>query len=472
MRSAHKYSGERPYGERPLVLSIHGIRTTGQWQDDLAETLDKNGFRHRPLNFGFFRAVSLVLPWARQSKVDWFLKEIHWKTNDVTQPPSIIAHSFGTYLLTRALEKQALLKFDRIILCGSIVREDYPWTAIVEGKQANFILNEAGGEDFWCGLVGWVVSDAGASGVVGFDDKADGRVLQLRHELHRHSDYFSELNYKERWIPFLKGISPQVPTKRPKKKINRRFATAMFALVLVVVSFAYWFVNRQHVSIPAIEQTAGASSTSGQDLPIALPTARASSAIAADPTGNSDRDSRPPLDSTEPSLANPPNSASTKSGGEGARLLQTAVIVPPPAPKSKIKPSQEIKRQAATAPSSSAEVNAARASTGDKTAMSTFLGQAKTKEAGQGTTAKSPVVIAGSTWTEKCYDTCHKDEHACEQAKEFQQLVDKWSDNWLQHMEGNSAAANFSKQTMEKYEERRDEAEGQCLANCDKKCDR
>ena len=194
---------------RPLVLSIHGIRTTGQWQDELAESLDDAGFRHRPMNFGFFRAASLLLPWARQGKVDWFLKEIEKKMDADGTPPSIIAHSFGTYILTKALEKQSLLRFDRIILCGSIVRCGYPWSTIVEGKQVNYVLNEAGGKDFWCGLVGWVVSDAGPSGVEGFDEDADGRILQLRHALHRHSDYFSELNYRKRWIPFLKGIAPK-----------------------------------------------------------------------------------------------------------------------------------------------------------------------------------------------------------------------------------------------------------------------
>jgi hypothetical protein len=68
-------------------------------------------------------------------------------------PPRIIAHSFGTYLVARALELNPELKFDRVIFCGSIVRRDYPWSRIIAAGQVGRVLNDYGDRDMWADVV-------------------------------------------------------------------------------------------------------------------------------------------------------------------------------------------------------------------------------------------------------------------------------------------------------------------------------
>ena len=225
----------------PVVISLHGIRTTGGWQKELTDELILQKIRYEPLDFDFFSALSLLFPWSRKNKVEWF----HHKYSDFTdrnsQIPSLIAHSFGSYIAAEAMLKYSDIKFDKIIFCGSIVRDDYPWTDIILKRgQVNLVLNEAGGQDIWSKIVGWVVEDAGPSGVNGFSDRACDKVLQQIHTSHRHSDYFYPQNYRTNWIPFLKGSNPRqiiVPRKLQK---NWRFYSFMG---IILVGIFYFIVN-------------------------------------------------------------------------------------------------------------------------------------------------------------------------------------------------------------------------------------
>lgn len=203
--------------------------------------------RYRPLDFGYFTALSLLLPWVRKRKIEWFHDECEdiFKWESGHQRVSVVAHSFGSYLLAGALSKYSDLKFDRVILCGSIIRQDYPWSSIInDRKQVNAVLNEAGGRDLWPSIVSWVVNDAGPSGVLGFKDLASGKVSQRIHDQHAHSDYFYAGNYRKVWIPFLLGaeVSKVVPVAPPRT--NLRFVSVVVGLVALVVIVSSFIFSR------------------------------------------------------------------------------------------------------------------------------------------------------------------------------------------------------------------------------------
>lgn len=231
--------GEKP-SDWPVVITIHGIRTTGDWQREFTDVLTQHGFRHVPLGFGFFKAVSLLMPWSRARKVEWFRRIYSDKFANAERLPSVVAHSFGSYIVTKAMLKYDDIRFDKVILCGSIVSRKYPWsTVLTQRNQADAVLNEAGGRDMWAGLVEWLVSDAGSSGVSGFEDTADGRLTQLIHERHEHSDYFYRQNFERRWVPFLNGAAVQQVIPAGDDGTNWKFAftaSAAFAVVLLAAS--------------------------------------------------------------------------------------------------------------------------------------------------------------------------------------------------------------------------------------------
>ncbi len=228
----------------PVVISIHGIRTTGRWQKELTDVLISARFRHVPLDFGFFPVFSLLMPWSRSRKVEWFHREYSKKFASSYRRPSIIAHSFGSYIVTRAMLKYDDIRFERMILCGSIVSRSYPWRAVLQQRdQADAVLNEAGGRDLWAAVVEWVVSDAGSSGVSGFEETVEGRLVQLIHERHEHSDYFYRQNYERRWLPFLQNQPVQAVLAVGAGSVNRKFLFTTCVLLASAAALVWLAVN-------------------------------------------------------------------------------------------------------------------------------------------------------------------------------------------------------------------------------------
>jgi hypothetical protein len=226
-----------------MVFSLHGIRTRGKWQKDVVPLLAQAGFTPVPLDYGPFLAFQLLRKRSREKKIDWFRDEYTRQCARLgCDRPSIIAHSLGSYLVAEALEKYASIKIDRAILCGSIVRRQFPWKKLFASGQVRAVLNQYGGNDFWARVVEWVVSDAGQSGLRGFDDQNEF-LDQQTHAKFGHSDYFYDLNYKENWIPFLQGKHPQQPLCETVEARNWRFIIAravMAVLVCVLAIGGYW----------------------------------------------------------------------------------------------------------------------------------------------------------------------------------------------------------------------------------------
>jgi pimeloyl-ACP methyl ester carboxylesterase len=238
---------QEPLPGKPIVISLHGIRTRGAWQKRLSPALAGNNFIPEPLDYGFFRAIQLVIPSMRDRKVKWLLEEYTAIRNRLGRPPSIIAHSLGSYLVARLLEKYEEVKFDRIILCGSIVNKDYPWTEIFERKQVTRVLNDYGGKDVWAKIAQWVVNDAGPSGTEGFNDRAGGRVLHRFRADFRHSDFFYSLNYEKSWIPFLQGRDPADYVRLPERPANWKFRAILIAvLISLFLALGYFVLPRSH----------------------------------------------------------------------------------------------------------------------------------------------------------------------------------------------------------------------------------
>ena len=192
-----------------LVISVHGIHTRGAWQKEVNPYLQKKGFLHELLDYGNYWVFQLLIPPVRAKKVEWFRKEYERLTANSNTRPSIIAHSFGTYIVANALLKYPEIIFDRLILCGSIIQRDYAWDLLLNRGQGNAVLNEYGGMDLWVKLAPWLIKNTGASGARGFQC-AHPSLYQRMRPRFRHSDYFFALNYKDNWIPFLRGIEPEL----------------------------------------------------------------------------------------------------------------------------------------------------------------------------------------------------------------------------------------------------------------------
>jgi pimeloyl-ACP methyl ester carboxylesterase len=93
---------------------------------------------------------------VQEEKVEHFLKDYIRECQRLDFGiPSILAHSYGTYIAAHAMLKYPQIKFDRMILCGAILRPEFPWDKVAANGQVRAVLNQYGGQDFWAWAVAW-----------------------------------------------------------------------------------------------------------------------------------------------------------------------------------------------------------------------------------------------------------------------------------------------------------------------------
>ncbi len=224
------------------VLSVHGIRTRAAWQKgDLSQLLGVAGFHHVPLDYGYFPAIFFVIRAFREKKIRWFVGEYDKFASELQEPPHVIAHSFGTYIVCEALRRYGSISVGKIVLCGSIVDARYPWKNIFAQNRVDNVLNDIGTADIWAKTVAFAVSDTGPSGRTGFVDVDDVPLVQRRLPTWQHSDFFHRLEFAT-WIRFLKGeeLGPVGVSWDPKTTwqawVGRAIAITIAGIALTIMA--------------------------------------------------------------------------------------------------------------------------------------------------------------------------------------------------------------------------------------------
>lgn len=186
-----------------VVMSLHGIKTRGVWQNDLVPELALAGLVPFVLDYGQFGAMHLARARSLDGQVSWLVREYdRIKADTGCARPSVIAHSFGTLQVGRLLQKYDHVIFDKVILAAGILPTDYPWAKMLATQRVAWVVNDYGGNDFWPKLARYFVRNAGDCGAARFSDTHRG-LHQVEHPHHRHSDYFSQGNFRNHWIPTL-----------------------------------------------------------------------------------------------------------------------------------------------------------------------------------------------------------------------------------------------------------------------------
>lgn len=148
-----------------------------------------------------------MLHWLRK-QYDSEINDRHLAI-DRNQSPSVVAHSFGTYILGYTLLRFDFIKFDKVILCGSILPKDFPWGQLIDRGQVQSVRNEYGVRDPWAKRVQCFVRGTGPSGAEGFTCNHE-RLVQEQFD-YNHSEYFGRDHMEDRWFPFLEQFQEHVP---------------------------------------------------------------------------------------------------------------------------------------------------------------------------------------------------------------------------------------------------------------------
>lgn len=117
---------------RGLLFTIHGVNTKAFWNSQFAPLASEQGWIFAPF---IYKSPIILLIWPpmRRKVVEQFGDYYYrmCKKYDVDSA-SIVAHSFGTYILAKYLldhsyEEILPAEIDSVILTGSIVCENYDW---------------------------------------------------------------------------------------------------------------------------------------------------------------------------------------------------------------------------------------------------------------------------------------------------------------------------------------------------------
>jgi hypothetical protein len=191
-----------------LALSVYGIRTHGSWQKIFAELLS-GSTKVKSWDFGRYGLIRFKLSYFNNRKIDQFHE---WYSNAVNtcpevqldrfdKRPSMAAHSFGTWIVCNAMLKYSEIRFDKLLLCASILPTDFDWAKLFARDQVAIVQNECGHKDPWPKLCYRYAPGTGRSGAEGFE-WFDSLVNNKHYDYHTHSDFLSLPHMTEHWLPF------------------------------------------------------------------------------------------------------------------------------------------------------------------------------------------------------------------------------------------------------------------------------
>lgn len=231
----------RPESKIKVVFPLHGIRTQARWQSafaDVAQVAQWN-CRLEKWNFGWFHIFQFISPWSRETKVRWFRETYYDEVNfrklkfNENEYPSVVAHSFGTYILGNALLKYSYLRFNKVILCGCILPREFPWDKLIDRGQVQAVRNEFGVRDVWAKHVDWFIPQTGPSGTVGLTCKHQRfEQVEFRYD---HSEYFDKGHMEAYWIPFLEKDLSFIASTESEVPHPRRTYPIVLCVILAIL---------------------------------------------------------------------------------------------------------------------------------------------------------------------------------------------------------------------------------------------
>lgn len=186
-----------------VVILIHGIRDFALWQNSVRNALEEAGMAVEAINYGRFNLLEFLSPIAffRKRAIEKVWRQIRIvRQNNPQADISVIAHSFGTYVVAQLMKENFDIKFHRILFCGSVVPYDFPFEQIQDRFHPP-IINEVGARDIWPAIAESITSGYGSAGTYGF------RRPLVRDRWHRgaqHNFFLEQSFCRQFWVPLLR----------------------------------------------------------------------------------------------------------------------------------------------------------------------------------------------------------------------------------------------------------------------------
>lgn len=237
-----------------LVILVHGIRDIARWQGEVGTALEAEGLIVEHTSYGRWNLVLFLLPFdfIRRIAMKRVWTDIqHARMLHPGADVSIIAHSFGTFVVTRILKDQFALQLKRLILCGSIVRYNFPFEQI-QNRFSPPLLNDVGTADPWPAIAEALTTDYGSAGTTGFNRPG---VEDRYHNDKGHGHFLSGAFATTFWAPFLRDgtvVPGDSPAKDPPLwvRLISTFKIKYLLLAALVFLAAFFLLRAAYGSSP------------------------------------------------------------------------------------------------------------------------------------------------------------------------------------------------------------------------------
>ncbi|KQY94322.1 hypothetical protein ASD24_01815 [Paenibacillus sp. Root52] len=200
-----------------IIVTIHGLYSHAVWNQQIAPIVSSRGWIFAPYLYDYQNFVLLFKQGKRKKIVEDFREWIYnlWSKYD-NQQISVIAHSFGTYILAAYLDgfDRPPVGFNSIVLTGSIINTNFDWqkNIIKKGAVAR-IHNEIATNDEFVRYMPdkdfkkffGIDPLMGDSGVKGFSTKLDGLLTQSNSSIFDHNNVIKTDVIEQKWMPFFEA---------------------------------------------------------------------------------------------------------------------------------------------------------------------------------------------------------------------------------------------------------------------------
>jgi pimeloyl-ACP methyl ester carboxylesterase len=172
---------------KQLVISVHGIRTFGDWQHRLERLLharvtavDPPGsirqLEVKNYKLGYISIIGFWVPFLRWLVVRRFRRIfVDLATSQQWDRIDLVGHSYGTHIIAWGLEgidSAVRPQVNTIILAGSVLKENFRWERLI-GHGVTRLVNDCGERDKALLLSLWLSLFTGAAGRHGFSAQPD-----------------------------------------------------------------------------------------------------------------------------------------------------------------------------------------------------------------------------------------------------------------------------------------------------------
>jgi hypothetical protein len=223
-----------------LVVLVHGINTNAQWFPIIKRSLEAAGFVAVPAGYGIYGVIRFLIPigFLRRAAINRVSENIRL-ARSYYKPKliSVIAHSFGTYVVARIIAETFDIELNRVIFCGSVVKNDFPFQEN-HHRFKPLLYNEIGTRDYWPIVASAVTWGYGSVGANGFQSPV---VNDRWHKGFRHSDFMTKEFCEKFYIPSLRGeaVAGDAPSSFPFwVQLLSRLPVKWFLAVLIIAGSA------------------------------------------------------------------------------------------------------------------------------------------------------------------------------------------------------------------------------------------